>query len=222
MESLYRDVASKVVPGTKVPRPVITTSELEYQTRNDPRIFQGVERIACEGAEDMAGLLEQIHGQAPPAVTLAPDSVALLTYTSGTTGPPKGAMNTHGNIVFNAQTYREWGALTERDTILGIAPLFHVTGLIGHIGVSLLTGAPLVLFYRFDAPTALELIEHYRATFTVGAITAFISLAAHPDFAQRNLSSLTKVLSGGAPIAPAVVEDFRRKTGVCTSTTSTA
>src|SRR5436309_3098708 len=83
--------------------------------------------------------------------------VAFLTYTSGTTGPPKGAMNTHGNVVFNAQTYRDWMSLGEDDVVLGVAPLFHITGLIGHIALSMLVPIPMVLFYRFDSGVALEL-----------------------------------------------------------------
>jgi long-chain acyl-CoA synthetase len=207
LESLYRDVAAAVVPGTAV-RQVITTSELEYQTRDDPRIFTGVERIACEGTVDMAGLLERFAGQAPPAVTLGPDDIAFLTYTSGTTGPPKGAMTTHRNVVFNAQTYREWVGLSSDDVVLGVAPLFHITGLIAHIAISLLIGAPLVLMYRLDPAVTIETIRDERATFTVGSITVFIALMNSPAAEKDALASLTKILSGGAPIPPSTVKAF--------------
>ena len=79
-------------------------------------------------------------------------------------------------MVFATTVYHEWLQLDERDTILGLAPLFHVTGLIGHLSLAMLTGAPLVLFYRFDADEACRLAEQYRATFTVSAVTAFIAL----------------------------------------------
>ena len=72
---------------------------------------------------------------------------------------------------------------------------------------------PLVLGHRFDPPTVLDLIERYRPTFTVGAITVFIALMNDASFAGRDLSSLTKVYSGGAPIAPSVVERFEREAG---------
>ena len=98
----------------------------------------------------MAELIERHRGQGPPAVTLGADDIAFLTYTSGTTGPPKGAMNTHRNVVFNARTYRDWIGLGPDDVVLGVAPLFHITGLIGHVAISLLVGAPLVLMYRLD------------------------------------------------------------------------
>ncbi len=152
-------------------------------------------------------------GEEPPAIELGPDDVAFLTYTSGTTGVPKGAMNTHGNVVFNSEAYRRWMDLTPEDSVLGIAPLFHITGIVAHLTVSLLVPMPLVLGFRFDPGNMLDLIERWRPTFTVGAITAFIALMNDPSWDGRDLSSLTKVYSGGAPIAPATVERFQREAG---------
>ncbi|KMS86614.1 class I adenylate-forming enzyme family protein [Prauserella rugosa] len=212
LEGLYRDVVSKVVANTDV-RTVITTSELEYQTRDDQRIFGGVERTPCEGTLDMAQMLERFRGHAPPVVSLGPDDVALLTYTSGTTGPPKGAMTTHRNVVFNAQTYRDWVGIGPGDVVLGVAPLFHITGLIGHIAVSLLTGAPLVLMYRLDPAVTLETIRDEKATFTVGSITVFIALMNSPGADKEALASLTKIYSGGAPIPPSTIKAFQSTFG---------
>src|SRR4051812_20041535 len=84
-------------------------------------------------------------GGRPEPVVLGPDDVAFLVYTSGTTGPPKGARVTHGNVVFNAQTYRDWIGLGAGDVVLGVAPLFHITGLIAHMAVAMLVPMPLVL-----------------------------------------------------------------------------
>jgi long-chain acyl-CoA synthetase len=151
-------------------------------------------------------------GQAPPDPGLGPDDVAFLTYTSGTTGPPKGAMNTHGNVVFSSQTYRQWVGIGGDDVILGVAPLFHITGLIAHVGVTLLTGAALVLDYRFDAESVLALIERHGVTFTTGAITVFIALMNAGG--ERDTSTLRTIVSGGAPIAPSTVDAFERAFGV--------
>ena len=63
-------------------------------------------------------------------------------------------MNTHGNVVFNSQAYREWCGLSSSDVILGVAPLFHITGLIAHVTAALFLGAPLVLFHRFEPSSA--------------------------------------------------------------------
>ena len=85
--------------------------------------------------------------------------------------------------------------------------------MIGHLAAAAQAGIPVILFYRFDVEEALRLIERWRATFTVGAITVFIAMANHPDVARRNLTSLRKVWSGGAPVSPAIVHRFREMTG---------
>ncbi|MCV2488835.1 AMP-binding protein [Geodermatophilus sp. YIM 151500] len=208
LQGLWRDVASDVVPATDV-RLVLTTSEREHQSRDDPRAFAGVEPPELPpGTVDLAGMLRRHRGRTPPPVEFGPDEPAFLTYTSGTTGPPKGAMNTHGNVVFNSQTYREWCGLGADDVILGVAPLFHITGLIGHVTLALLLGAPLVLFHRFEPSLAVDTIRAERPTFTVGAITVFIALMNAPGADREALSSLTRIWSGGAPIPPSTVRAF--------------
>jgi long-chain acyl-CoA synthetase len=207
LQSLYRDVASTVVGGTAV-RTVLTTSELEYQSANDQRAFGGVERIACDGTTDLAEMLDRFRGRTPPPVSFTAADTAFLTYTSGTTGPPKGAMNTHGNVVFNSTAYRQWCRLGPDDVVLGVAPLFHITGLIAHVTIAQLLGAPLVLFYRFEPSMAIEIIRTERPTFTVGSITVFIALMNAPGAERDALASLTKIWSGGAPIPPSTVKAF--------------
>jgi long-chain acyl-CoA synthetase len=216
LQSLYRDVASQVAGAAGVAA-VVTTSELDYSARDDQRVFAGIERLDGEGTHDMAALIERHRGQRPASVTFGPDDTAFLTYTSGTTGPPKGAMNTHGNVVFNSQAYRQWCRLGPDDVVLGVAPLFHITGLIAGVTTSLLLGAPLVLAYRFEPSVMLETIRDERATFTVGSITVFIALMNAPGAANGApsdaLASLTKIWSGGAPIPPSTVKAFQAQFG---------
>src|SRR5690606_31463075 len=129
-----------------------------------------------------------------PAVnTPADDDVAVITYTSGTTGTPKGATNTHGNVVTGGRNYRDGFGLVADDVVLGVAPLFHVTGLTGHIACSIAAHASLVLCYRFHVELVAELIRRHRVTFTVGAITVFIALGDSATVAPRDLASLTKI-----------------------------
>ena len=216
LEGLHRDVARGVVGNTSV-EAVVTTSELEFKTRDDQRVFAGIEPVECEGTHDMADLIGRHRGQAPPPVTFGPADTAFLTYTSGTTGPPKGAMNTHGNVVFNSQAYRQWCELGPDDVVLGVAPLFHITGMIAGVTTALLLGAPLVLAYRFEPSVTLETIRNERVTFTVGSITVFIALMNAPDAAngaQRDaLATMTKIWSGGAPIPPSAVKAFQAQFG---------
>jgi long-chain acyl-CoA synthetase len=212
LETLYEQVARDVVPDTAV-RLVLTTSELDLQTRNDERLFAGLQRRRHEGTTDLLDFIGEHRGQAPPPVELAPDDVAFLTYTSGTTGVPKGAMNTHRNVVFTAQVYRDWVRAGRDGAIFGIAPLFHITGLIGHIAVSMLVPAPLVLAYRFEPQVVLDAFVEHRPTFTIGAITAFSALLNAPGFSKDSFASFSSIYSGGAAISPTAEKRFLEATG---------
>ncbi|HSZ41651.1 MAG TPA: AMP-binding protein [Trebonia sp.] len=209
---VWDSVASAAVPGTEV-AVAVTTSPLEYLGEDVPAALASAGRAVVPGAVELRELLISGAGTRPAPVTLRPDDIALLTYTSGTTGEPKGAMNTHGNVVFNACAYRDWIGLTPDDVVLAGAPLFHITGLIGHAAVAMLVPMPMVLGYRFDAATMIGLAERHRATYTIMAITAFTALMSDPALASADLSSLAKVYSGGAPIAPSIVERFEREAG---------
>src|SRR5437016_14599322 len=98
----------------------------------------------------MLELLRQFEGGPVEFASLAPTDVAVLTYTSGTTGQPKGAMSTHANVVFTATVYRDWMQLDRHDVVIGVAPFFHITGLIAHVAVAALVGMPIIMFYRFE------------------------------------------------------------------------
>ena len=198
-------------------RTVITCSPREDQTRDDARVLPA-DVVAPEGTLDLRTLLaehaEHAEDGGRQMRAPGPDDVAVLTYTSGTTGRPKGAMNTQANLAFNAQTYRDWVGLGTDDVVLGVAPLFHITGMVGHLCVSLLTGCPLVLTHRFEPQVVLEAIREHRPTFTVGAITVFIALGGAEGATREDWSSLRAVYSGGAPIAPAVTDRFEEQTGL--------
>ncbi len=212
LESLYGEVAQEVVGDTDV-RLVLTTSELEFQTRHDERLFAGAVRQRHEGTTDFSEFVAQHRGTTPPPVDLGPDDVAFLTYTSGTTGVPKGAMNTHRNVVFTAQVYRDWVHAGRDGAIFGVAPLFHITGLIGHVAVSMLTPAPLVLAYRFEPQVVLDAFVEHRPAFTIGAITAFSALLNAPGFTKDHFASFTSIYSGGAAISPTAEKGFLEATG---------
>ncbi|MCW8307576.1 AMP-binding protein [Acidiphilium sp. PA] len=210
-DETYHTVFDPLDPALR-PAILITTSALAFQTRNDPRLFANATRHRLPDTTDFADAIA--HPAAPPPTPhYQPADIAFLVYTSGTTGVPKGAMNTHGNVTFNAQTYRDWIELAEGAPVLGIAPLFHITGLIGHVAAGFLTAAPLILSYRFEPGVMLDSIEEHQAAFTIGAITAFIALMNHPNATPEKLKSLTKIYSGGAPIPPSVVTAFREKFG---------
>lgn len=215
LEELYDSVAREVVAGSEVRvETVVTCSPLDDQSRNDERVLGGAERSRPEGTHDLGDLLQEYAGRTPAPASPKGEDVAILTYTSGTTGVPKGAMNTHANLAFNSQTYRDWMGLGPDDAVLGVAPLFHITGLVGHVGVALLAGCPLVLAHRFEPHVVMDAIREHRPTFTVGSITVFISLSGLEGASKEDWSSFRMLYSGGAPIAPAVTDQFEQKTGL--------
>lgn len=215
LDDLYTDVAQGVLAagGVQV-KTIITCSGFDDQTRNDSRLFSGSRAPAPEGVLDLSVLLDQFAGQSPPLHMPSRDDTAILTYTSGTTGDPKGAMITHRGMAFNAQTYRDWMGITNEDVILGVAPLFHVTGLVAGIALALLVGCPLVLNHRFESGVVMDAIREHHPTFTVGSITVFINLSSTEGVTRGDWASFRTIYSGGAAIAPAVTEQFLEKTGI--------
>ncbi|ADG89566.1 class I adenylate-forming enzyme family protein [Thermobispora bispora] len=215
LEELYAAVARDVIAsGETAVETVVTCSPLDGQTRDDPRLFASTVRARHEGTLDLEELIARYRGRRPEPVRPSGDDVAVLTYTSGTTGVPKGAMNTHRTMAFNSQTYRDWMGLTPQDSVLGVAPLFHITGLVGHVGIALLLGCPLIIAHRFEPNVVMDAIREHRPTFTVGSITVFISLSQLPGVTKEDWSSFRMIYSGGAPIPPAVTEAFLEKTGI--------
>jgi long-chain acyl-CoA synthetase len=212
LEGLYESFGRAAVVGSEVAT-VLTTSELD-ELEGEPGVtLAGITKLRPEGTEDLLSVVGSVSGRPAPDPGLGGDDVALITYTSGTTGRPKGALNTHRNVVFNAEVYRTWMQLGDGDVVLGAAPLFHITGLIGHVAVAFLAGLPLVLFHRFEPGDALRMAERWRCTFTIAAITAFMAMMEHPDMGRRDLSALRTVYSGGAPVAPPTVARFEELTG---------
>lgn len=197
-------------------RKVITTCALDLLPKGvePPNMLSGMKKARVPGTLDMLDLFETYEGKSVKGQSLAREDVAYLTYTSGTTGPPKGAMNTHGNIAFNARVYQAMQKIDEKDVVLGVAPLFHVTGEVAHLAIAALAGIPVVLSYRFDPGETLRLIERWNVTVTVASITVYIALMNHPDIKKRNLSGFIKAYSGGAPVSEATVNQFEELTGL--------
>jgi long-chain acyl-CoA synthetase len=212
LESLYPTVAQAL--NNSAVAHVITTSELDFLAGGDrPALLQNSAKERHPHTHDLLELCAAHANAADPQVPTTPEDIAYLTYTSGTTGRPKGAMNSHSNVAYNAEVYRVWMELGPDDVVVGAAPLFHITGAIGHLAAAAHAGAPVILAYRFDVVEVLRLIEQWHGTFLIASITVYIALMNHPAIKEFDLSSLRKCFSGGAPIAPSVVEQFQSLTG---------
>jgi long-chain acyl-CoA synthetase len=152
-----------------------------------------------------------------PAIDV--DDVALLQYTGGTTGLPKGAMLSHGNLTSAVSIYDVWGkkAQAERNAIervICVLPLFHIYALTVILLRSLERGDLISLHQRFDVEAVLRDIEIKRATVFPGVPTMWIAIASLPDLDRRDLSSLVSCGSGGAPLPVEVARIFERKTNM--------
>src|SRR5215216_1553877 len=152
-----------------------------------------------------------------PAISV--DDVALLQYTGGTTGLPKGAMLSHGNLTSAVSIFDAWGkpGRAERNAIervICVLPLFHIYSLTVVLLSSILRGHLISLHQRFDVEAVMRDIEVKRATYFPGVPTMWIAIASLPDLDKRDLSSLVSCGSGGAPLPVEVARIFERKTNM--------
>lgn len=142
---------------------------------------------------------------------LEDDRTAVILYTSGTTGDPKGVLLTHKNLFSNAVNSAEHNE-TERGTTLGVLPLAHVYGLTIS-NICLLTGSSIFVFSKFDTKEVFEAIEHYKVR-TFSAVPAMIhTLLSYPNAENYDTSSLESVGSGSAPLPVALLNAFKKKFG---------
>jgi malonyl-CoA/methylmalonyl-CoA synthetase len=144
----------------------------------------------------------QSDSAAPTLDQATTDDPALLMYTSGTTGTPKGALLTHSNLLSSAAALRLAWRWTERDRLVLALPLFHAHGLAVGLNGTLLSGASAVLLPRFDAATVLDAAKAHEATLFFGVPTMYARLAAEPRAAE--LSRLRLCVSGSAPLPAAL------------------
>ncbi|MFD1735968.1 long-chain-fatty-acid--CoA ligase [Bacillus salitolerans] len=152
----------------------------------------------------------------PVNIEVSPsEDLALLQYTGGTTGFPKGVMLTHENLVSNANMCVSWmyKLKSGEEKVLGILPFFHVYGLTTVLNISVMQGNEMILLPKFDAETTLKTIQKKKPTLFPGAPTIYIALLNHPDITKYDLSSIDSCISGSAPLPVEVQEKFEKVTG---------
>ncbi len=172
-------------------------------------------QLGVETLEDAMAASPEAPSFLPP---IYPEDDATIMYTSGSTGAPKGAVSTHRAVVSGSLNYLVQGlamlqlataegtALPAQQVMLLNVPLFHITGLVPILLVSIAIGRKMVIMYRWDAGEALQLIEKEKCTYFVGVPTMSLELMQHPDRDKYDLSSLLDIAAGGAPRPPEHVE----------------
>jgi len=174
---------------------------------------------AAAGAElvEVAPGFEAQVGAAPAQTAVADvadDDTAVILYTSGTTGKPKGAELTHANLYVNARTKLETLIqLSADDVILGALPLFHSFGQTAAMNAGLMAGACLTLLPRFDAAKALQIMERDRVSVFLGVPTMYSAMLAVPPDQRPDTSSLRVCISGGASLPVEVLRAFEAQFG---------
>jgi len=153
----------------------------------------------------------QVVANRPELADVGEDSPAVLLYTSGTTGRPKGAVLTHGNLTWNSVNVLVDVDIVSTDVALIISPLFHAASLGMGLLPVLLKGAAAILERSFDPGRALHLIELHRVTMLSGVPTTFQFLSEHPDWGTTDLSSLRKLTCGGSPVPTRVLEAYEAR-----------
>jgi len=143
------------------------------------------------------------------------EDLALLQYTGGTTGHPKGVMLTHYNLVANVQMCASWLYKTERGTeiVLGVLPFFHVYGMTTVMNMAIMQGSKMILLPKFEPEEVLKTIHKLKPTLFPGAPTIYVGLLNHPKLKSYDLSSIEASISGSAALPVEVQEQFERETG---------
>ncbi|MFJ6938391.1 class I adenylate-forming enzyme family protein [Streptomyces sp. NPDC101132] len=238
-DGFLRDALATASPATTV-HTVLTARDHDLQTRDDPRVLPTrrpphpaapaapsapAAPVAPSDRPAPAGLptaptptdlltAARQGGPAPEVPAPGPADPALISYTSGTSGAPKGAVNPHGALTYNAERQRTAHALPEGARYFALAPLFHITGMVCELATCLTNAGTLVLTHRFEPGTVLDAFREHRPHYTVGPATAFMALAAHPDVTPDHFASFRIVSSGGAPLPPALVTRLRDTLGL--------
>jgi long-chain acyl-CoA synthetase len=195
---------------------VITTSVRDYLP---PLLrllspLKGVKSYACPGAVDMRALLAKYRGQPKPVEVKARD-IALLQYTGGTTGIPKGAMLTHYNMVANAVQIKEWARLQPgADIHLAVLPFFHIFGMTVALNSPIHLRSKMILLPDpRDITGVLKTIEKEKPTIFCAVPTLYIALITRPDIQKRNMHSVRLCISGGSALPLEVQRKFEALTG---------
>ena len=153
-------------------------------------------------------------GHAPGPRQAGPDDLAVLPYTSGTTGHPKGCRHTHRTVMATTVIAGPWSGATCDSVQLSVLPMFHATGMQSGLNQPVWLGATVVMMSRWDRETCVRLIEHCRITSITGITAMIVDLLAHPRLAEHDLSSLRRIGGGGAAMPEAVAKRIEQLFGL--------
>jgi long-chain acyl-CoA synthetase len=178
--------------------------------------LEHVVAAASAGIDDAVELDQLLEAEPVPIVDRDPDQLAVLMFTSGTAGAPRAAMLSHGNLLTNLEQVQALDARRQGpdDVVFGVLPLFHIFGLNVVLGLTLLSGARVVLVERFDPVSALEAIERHRITVVTGPPTMWSAWASLPGADPQAFSTVRVAVSGAAKLPVEIAQLFEDRFGV--------
>ena len=199
----FTDAFEATVSGADAP-PVAWNDWL--LTRHTPPALLGGQVLDWHQAMATNGTL--------PELLVGPADLAILPYTSGTTGLPKGCMHPHSSIMHNAVASGLWGNGSAENVVLVVVPMFHITGMVSVMHTSIRSGATLIVMPRWDRDLAGRLISRWRVTHWTNIPTMVIDLMGSPQFGSYDLSSLVYIGGGGAAMPQAVAQRLLEQFGL--------
>jgi fatty-acyl-CoA synthase len=202
--------------GQELQRIVVATYSDYLQTPTDLKVpdFVSAPRAALQDAGAIAWADVLSAGLEPAPPQAGPDDLAVMPYTSGTTGQPKGCMHTHRTVMYNTVGGGVWGQGNQGSVGLAVLPLFHVTGMQANMNGAIFGGSTVVLLPRWDRDAAAICVQRYRVT-GMALITAMvIDFMANPRLDEYDLSSLRRIGGGGAAMPKAVALAMEQKLGI--------
>jgi fatty-acyl-CoA synthase len=151
---------------------------------------------------------------APSASTAGPDDLAVMPYTSGTTGKPKGCMHTHSTVLATSTASCHWRGTSSGNVVLAVLPMFHVTGMQGGMNTPIQVGGTMVVMTRWDRDCAAMQIERARVTAFTGITTMMVDFLGIPNLSKYDLSSLNYLGGGGAAMPEALAKKLAGRFGL--------
>ncbi len=218
---MFYPVISRVLPRTKV-RNLILCGIRDYLPFPLKQLYPIKARIEKQWVSvrrvppihDFLSLIGKAPA-APVAADVSTNDIALLQYTGGTTGIPKGAVLTHRNLIVNVVQHKAWLGVKKEgeERILAALPFFHVYGMSTAMNLGVLIGAELILIPKFHTREVLKFISRYRPTIFPGIQAMYLAIGSYPDIQKYDLTSIKAAISGAGPLMREVQDRFEHLTG---------
>jgi len=214
-QELYREVAPHLGAG-RIEQCILAAYSEYADASTDVALPETVREAVFDPGRPGVELWKKClsAGEAPGPHVAGAEDLAVLPYTSGTTGRPKGCMLTHRNLLATSTGGCAWVQTSSEAVVLGVLPMFHLTGMQANMNIPIQLGGTTVLMTRWNRDTAAELIQRHGVTGVTGITTMIVDFLANPDLAKYDLSSIVRLGGGGAAMPEALATKIEKTLGL--------